>query len=213
MTSTRRTGPRRTLTTLVGLLLIAVAAAAIFASIGGRAAATSAAARGPLNSVSAAAQTPVALLPADTRALQRFSGQGLSSVSLLATRGGRSYYRIESSAGPACYGAGPVVHTSYVLGQIQCAADFPSAARPLLDFTVVHGGTANRASDRVWRSEGIAADGVADVAFLTPSGELVGVSPVVRNVYSLQSLPAGKVSALVARDAQRSVLQAIPVSR
>jgi hypothetical protein len=137
----------------------------------------------------------------------------LTSVSLLATRVGRSYYRIENSSGQACYAAGPVVHTSYVLGQIQCAADFPSATRPLLDFTVVHGGTANPSADRVWRSEGIAADGVADVAFLTPSGHLVGVSPVVHNVYSLQSLPAGKVSALVARDAQRSVLQTISISR
>jgi hypothetical protein len=121
--------------------------------------------------------------------------------------------RIANADGSACYGVGPAAPTDYRLGQIQCAADFPSAARPLLDFTVVHGGTANLSADRVWRSEGIAADGVADVAFQTASGEIVNVAPVVGNVYSISALPTRHVSTLVARDSQRSVLASIPIAR
>jgi hypothetical protein len=156
----------------------------------------------------------VSLLPADVRALQRFEkgGESLHELSLLGTRGGRSYYRIENSTGSACYGVGPVNATEYRLGQILCVPDFPSANRPLLDFTIVHGGSA-ASQDRVWRSEGIAADGIRSIAFETPSGRTVAVTPVIDNVYSVTSVPSERVAKLVARDANGEVIYSAPASR
>jgi hypothetical protein len=100
-------------------------------------------------------------------------------------------YRIENSAGPACYAVGdahPVAagrqQPAARLGQILCVPDFPSASRPILDFTVIHGGS-SAAGDRVWRSEGIAADGVRSIAFQTPDGRTLGATPVIGNIYSV----------------------------
>jgi len=74
-----------------------------------------------------------------------------------------------------------------------------------MDFTVMHG------SGAVWRSEGIAADGIADVALRTTAGDLIDVTPVANNVYSLSGLPSGRVDALVARDAGGRVLWSEPL--
>jgi hypothetical protein len=151
---------------------------------------------------------PVALTPVDDRALQRFAASGieLGAPSLLSTRHGRSYYRLANATGRPCFAVGPALPVSYRLGQIQCAADFPSAERPVLDFTVLQEATNDPASARVVQSEGVAADGVADVAFLTDRGKLVSVVPVVANVYSVTSPPDAHVTTLVGRDANGAVV-------
>jgi hypothetical protein len=56
------------------------------------------------------------------------------------------------------------------------------------------------------RSEGIASDGVADIAFETASGTLVAVTAVVDNVYSVKSVPKMYVTGIVARDRSGAVI-------
>ena len=167
-----------------------------------------------LSVVSSQGEAVFDLSVVDVRALGRFarSGAELTAAALVSTQQGRSYYRIDNATGPPCYGVGPATPVTYRLGQVQCAANFPSAERPLLDFTVIQQTTDNVSSARVVRSEGIAADGVADVAFLTDKGEIVGVTPVKGNSYSANSLPAGHVTALIARDATGAVLWTEPLA-
>lgn len=153
---------------------------------------------------------PVALLAGDVRAFQRFKAASLVAALPLATRGERSYFRVANNAGNDCYGVGPVKPTSYRLGQIRCSAEFPSEARPVLDFTVFHQPSSEPMSTRVFRSEGFAADGVADIALQAGSGELVAVTPVIDNVYSLLGPPDQHITKLLARDATGAVVWAQP---
>ncbi len=152
--------------------------------------------------------SPAALLPEDKRALAEFarSGRNLTGATVLAVRGGRAYYQVANSDGQNCYAVGPVGGTDYLLGQIECVPDFPSEARPVLDFTVVHGGLNPGEAARVYRSEGFTADTVAAIGFTTTSGQLVHVTPVTDNIYSVTAPPTADVSQLVALDSSRKVI-------
>jgi hypothetical protein len=169
-----------------------------------------------LRVVSAPASASVPLTELDKTQLARLTaqnGQALTDVSALGTRNGRIYYRIKNTSGPDCYAVGPAaMNTDYRLGQIECAPDFPSAARPLLDFTIVDGGLKPDQPAHIYRSEGIAADGVADVGFLTPNGDLVDVHPVVHNIYSIVTPTSRDVSTLVGRDANGTVLYKLQIA-
>ncbi len=155
---------------------------------------------------------PVELTAVDAQALERFSqsGDSLGDVSLLATRGGRLYYRIANQTGHDCFAVGPAQPMEYRLGQIMCAAAFPSEAQPLLDFTVLRQPEADASSARVLRSEGIAANGIAEIGFETADGRVVAVTPVMNNVYHVVAPPGQHVTRLVARDASGAVLWAVP---
>jgi len=223
MTALRRTrdsrsrqyeSSRRRTYGLVGVLAVAAVATLVLVLGANADGSRHQQAQTPLGIVSARSGADVALLPRDTSALDRFAGSGyaLHDVSLLGVRNGRAYYRIENSNGAACYAVGDVGDKEHLLGQILCAPDFPSAARPLLDFTVIHGG-ASAAQDRVWRSEGIAADAVRSVAFQTPDGRIVGRTPVVGNIYSVAPPPKGHVTRLVAKDASGATVAWVPTSR
>jgi hypothetical protein len=48
--------------------------------------------------------------------------------------------------------------------------------------------------------EGIAADGVAAVEFFRPNGQIALSVPVVDNIYSTSSVPAGPIAGLAAVD-------------
>lgn len=211
--ATVRSSRRRTYG-LVGVLAVASVATLVIVLGANAGGSRHQQAQAALASVSARSGADVALLPRDASALRRFdvSGYALHDVSLLGVRNGRAYYRIENSNGAACYSVGDVGDKEHLLGQILCAPDFPSAARPLLDFTVIHGG-ASAAQDRVWRSEGIAADGVRSIAFQTPDGRTVGATPVVRNIYSVTAPPTQHVTSLVARDANGATVWWEPTSR
>lgn len=160
--------------------------------------------------VTVASTSPISLTSKDTDALSKFRSATLGTVSLLTTSPGRRYFRIENATGPACFGVGPAIATDRVLGQIMCSPSFPSVQEPILDFTVFHGTPGDGIPDRIWRSEGFAADGVANVAFRASDGRLVAVTPVVSNVYRVQSPPIG-ASALVARAADGSVVATVPL--
>jgi hypothetical protein len=168
-----------------------------------------------LRVVSAPAPGAVALTPSDKQQLAHFaqSGQTLTDVAALGSRAGRVYYRVTNTSGPDCYAVGPAaMNTDYRLGQVSCAPDFPSAERPILDFTVVMGGLKPDQAAHVFRSEGIAADGVADVGFLTTDGQLVDVHPVVHNIYSNVTPTNRDVSTLVARDANGKVIYQLQIA-
>lgn len=139
--------------------------------------------------------------PRDALPLQKIGASGDETV-LLAVQGGRAYYRVKTG----CYAVGPAVPTEdYAFGQIMCAPDFPSAERPILDFTVFHrrwDPQLQRSGPRtVSRSEGFAADGIERVAFFAPDGKLLAETPVINNTYRFGDLPDGEVGALRALDA------------
>lgn len=145
------------------------------------------------------------LLPADQQALQRVNQPG-AEVTLLAVRGERAFYRI----GSECYGVGPVKPTRYRLGSVKCAPTFPSDGNPVLEFTVFHGDP--RAPElTVYRSEGVAADGVAAVGFMTTGGQIVGRTPVIDNVFLVPSSLAGEFRGFVAFDLAGTVISSRPL--
>jgi hypothetical protein len=162
-----------------------------------------------LSRFSATANAPaVTLLPVDERVLAQFAqgGAQLTTASSLGVRAGRSFYVVANSTGPDCYAVGPAAPNRYTLGQVGCNAAFPSPGVPLVDFTVVRGGTSLGSPGHVFRSEGIAADGIAAVGFETSDGSLVGVQPVVNNIYASVAPPVLAVQKLVALDGNSNVV-------
>jgi hypothetical protein len=153
---------------------------------------------------------PVSLTSADKRFLASFAqgGAELTSATPLVTRGARTAYQVANTAGSVCYAVGSAAPaaTGNVLGQVGCVPSFPSASSPLVDFSVVDGGTSSSGPAHVYRTEGIAADGVASVGYRTGDGRIVGVTPVVSNVYESSSVPPDAVEQLVALDATGNVI-------
>jgi hypothetical protein len=157
---------------------------------------------------------PVSILPHDLWTLQELAAHGasLGEVSFIRSEARRAYYRIPNSNGADCYAVGPMFSPEYLFGQVACAAGFPSAAQPVLDFTLMHQTAHDPTSVRVIRSEGFAIDDVASVEVQAASGAVVARAPVVDNVYSVQSLPDVQVTKIVARDRAGSVVWFLPVS-
>jgi hypothetical protein len=203
---------RKSLLLIIALVVVAGVLAAILGQGNSAAARPERARAGGLGLISSPGGQPVSLTTRDVAALGRFasSGQSLSAASPLATRGGRTYYRVGNGTGADCFSIGPAQATDFYLGQIMCAPDFPSVARPVLDFTVLTQPSSNSASARVVRSEGFAADGVADVAFQTPDGKLADTTPVLNNVYVIATPPARYVTGIVARDASGKIVWSQP---
>jgi hypothetical protein len=148
----------------------------------------------PLDRLSAAG-APIAIeLPMDRRALVRMERTD-SSIRIIAQHGQRSFYRVAGQSD--CYAVGPTVPTEYRLGQIGCAANFPSPARPVLDFSIFAG---PRSELRMTRGEGFAADGIASVALEDAAGAVLAESQVDKNTYAFADPPKAAVARLVALD-------------
>jgi hypothetical protein len=62
----------------------------------------------------------------------------------------------------------------------------------------------------VHKSEGIAADGVAKVAFVDADGRVVAETSVLANVYSFDPAPAGNALSLVGYSATGEVVYSTP---
>jgi hypothetical protein len=137
----------------------------------------------------------------------REKGMATGATSVLATRGDQAYYRVSEG----CYGVGPAPPSSYTLGAIRCprSPQFPSADLPILDFTTFRGVSS---SDQtfpaltVYRSEGIAADGVAKVAWLDADGRAVAETAVADNIYQFDPVPPGESQSLVAYTASGEIV-------
>ena len=92
-------------------------------------------------------------------------GLQIESARLLAVRDGRAFYELQTPAG-RCFGVGSAASIGDPGGEAcPTGPPFPSALRPVLDFSVYEGRPGDaRTSLSVVRVEGFAADGVAAVA-------------------------------------------------
>jgi hypothetical protein len=134
---------------------------------------------------------------------------GVRQASLLAVRGSRAFYRIDAKGGP-CVAAGPAADPGQ-LGTVDCPrGSFPSPEHPVVDLSVYEATSHERREVSLYRAEGIAADGVAAVAFLRPGGSIALEVPVSGNVFSTTSVPPGRIVGLEALDAAGNELWRSP---
>jgi hypothetical protein len=122
-------------------------------------------------------------------------------AALLAVRGRVALYRLETASG-SCFGSG----TAATIGEIGAAecpqGSFPTARHPVLDLSVYEATTRDRREVALYRAEGVAADGVAEVAFLRPDGRVALHLPVRANVFAATSVPSGPIAGVAALDAK-----------
>jgi hypothetical protein len=141
------------------------------------------------------------------RQARRLSGAPTSgSLSLLAIRDGRAFYRL-GDARARCYAVGDARSLGTV-GAVTCWDE----SQPLMDFSVVDLSSGSRSEMRFFRIEGIAADQVSSVGVLGSNGDVVARVPVVGNVYVLSTPPRAPVRGLVALDSRGRPLVALPGS-
>ncbi len=179
---------RRRVLTLAAVTVLAVIAAVIAATRGG------ASESGALSRLSNEGRQ---VAPVERNVWRR---AGVGNVALLAIRGTRALYRLESKEGP-CVGAGPA-NVPGKLGTVDCPrGPFPTAEQPVLDLSVYEATSHESHEVSLYRAEGVAADGVATIAFLRPNGTVALKLPVHANVYEAGSIPSGPVASVVAYDA------------
>ena len=124
---------------------------------------------------------------------------GAINARRLALRDGRTFYRLARRDGTVCYS----VNTTSVedrIGGAMCpltATAFPSAARPILDFSLFEATSHVRGNMYLVDGQGFAADGVASVALLDESGRRIARAPATGNVYALD-VPPGQVATTIA---------------
>lgn len=193
---------RRT-TLLFALALVGIAVGALTAGLAGGGTPPG------LDRVSNGGTAVPTLSSQDTRALTRLGRPG-AATRLMAATEERAIYRIGSD----CFGVGSLSASGDRFGAVRCTDDFPSAGRPVVTFAVIHG---QRDEDfkvveqSVWRSEGVAADGVASVGFRTIDGAIVGEVSVSHNVYRHSTIPEGELVELVAFDSSGDVVYSEPL--
>jgi hypothetical protein len=179
---------RRRALALAAVTVLAALAAVFAATRGG------ASERGALSRLSNEGR-PVALVPGPV-----WRRAGVGHLSLLAVRGTRALYRLEANTGP-CVGAGPA-NVPGKLGTVDCPrGPFPTAELPVLDLSVYEATSHESHEVSLYRAEGVAADGVATIAFLRPNGSVALKVPVNANVYEASSIPPGPIATVVAYDA------------
>jgi hypothetical protein len=151
-------------------------------------------------------------------ALTRFSTQGRSvkpsrdaaralkadSMQLLAVRDGRAFYEVDSARG-RCFAVGSSEAIGDPGGEIcPAGAPFPSADRPVLDFSVYEARSgADRDQVTIFRIEGFAADGVTAVGVLNRAQRISLRVPVLDNVYVVDPVPPGLTGRVVPLPAPR----------
>ena len=129
----------------------------------------------------------------------------VQSGRLLAIRDGRAFYRLDTADG-RCFGVGSAASLGDPGGEVCPRDPFPSAVRPVLDFSVYEGSAASRDGLTIYRIEGFAADGVAAVGILNRPGHVALRVPVSDNVYVLSHVPPGLRGWIVALDAGGAVI-------
>lgn len=120
-----------------------------------------------------------------------------STLQLIEERAGVSFYSARRGDGTFCFavesGAGRAVGCD---DGSPSGAVFPSAQRPIIDFSRFSGGA---------RLQGFAADGVASVALFDAAGARIASAPVVDNVYVDVNPPTG-AAGVEALDAYGAVI-------
>ena len=124
----------------------------------------------------------------------------ITSGNVLAVRQGRAFYRLDRDNGEPCFGAGRASRVG-TPGSIICPrGGFPTAGNPVLDFSVYESSRHDVRELSLFRAEGLAADGIAAVEFLRPSGRVALTVPVSANVYASSTAPDGPVIGFAAVD-------------
>lgn len=123
---------------------------------------------------------------------------------------GRAFYTRTDAEGNECYGRGRLAGAAVEIGSEKCLIDpsgFPSTERPVLESL----GVEVRKSDgrvTLWRLEGFAADGVATVELVRPSGTAIVRGAVTSNTFKLPVAGKGFADGvtLVARNGDGDVV-------
>lgn len=129
------------------------------------------------------------------RTPRNLDGVGVSEIRLVASRDEIRFFVIRREDGSRCYALG-LASSGNHFGQVSCPGPtFPTQARPILDLS---GWTAVPGHSQHLRPlVGFAADGVASVGALGPSGT-VARTAVHKNVYLLPSPTPGQIDAIAA---------------
>jgi hypothetical protein len=134
---------------------------------------------------------------------------GVQVLALLAVRGNRAVYRLETRRG-TCIGSGPASDVGQI-GAVDCPdGPFPTAERPVLDLSVYESTSRSRREVSLYRAEGVVADGVATIAFLRPNGSVALKVPVSRNVFESSARPEGQIARIAAFDSDGKELWRSP---
>jgi hypothetical protein len=197
---------------IVVLAALTVAAAGTVGALSGLGGAAGTEPTPGLERVSAVG-TPVGLAQRDAAILRRFEHSGRfasggAQAHLLGVAGDQALYRLNRRDGAACFAAGPANLAGERFGEVTCSETFPSQEQPILDLTVFHGSVEN---PTVYRTQGIASDGVASVAFKNAAGDIVAKTAVVDNVYRIDPIPAGELAAIVAFDKNGKIVAELPI--
>jgi len=150
---------------------------------------------------------PIQPATGDLRSLARLSRLGehdFKQIRLIASSAGRNFYRLHDAKGAPCYAVGDSAPSAHRLAAIACAPDFPSPEQPMLDFTVLQ---RHANGDVVVRAEGLAADGVAEVALIDEEGKALSEAPVVDNAFAFPKIAGSSVRGLVAYDTAGRALE------
>jgi hypothetical protein len=127
-----------------------------------------------------------------------------ATLQLIATRDGISFYAARRTDGHVCFAVdaapGSPDHKGVGcdLGNPSLPGNpaFPSAERPIIDFSQFSSGA---------HLAGFAADGISTVNLLDASGNVIASAPVTDNVYAVANPPAGG-AAVEALDGQGTVV-------
>lgn len=134
------------------------------------------------------------------------------SVQLLATGEGKSLYAARSESGGVCVAIAAATAGAPSFTQMRCgnggAESFPSAAVPVLLMSPVFSET-DSPDGYLQQLAGFAADAVARVAVLGPSGVVVS-APTTNNTF-IAAVPHEPVTELRAYDASGEVVWSLPL--
>jgi hypothetical protein len=136
---------------------------------------------------------------------------GAVAVSRLATRAGRTFYRLLQPDGTICYaidttGGDHVGNTSCP----RAGTTFPTPSNPVLDLSIFESTSHTPGEEHVVSAQGFAADGVKTIALLDRAARILARERVSGNVYALD-VPGGKVAAsVVAYDSKHAEVYRVP---
>lgn len=124
--------------------------------------------------------------------------------SIMGRSRGRTFYRIDGTTKGTCFASSRSAASGF--GLIRCPPDgFPAPQNPLLDFSIE---SVDPASDAVtmYSSQGLAADGVSEVAIIGTKGAAIATTRVIQNMYSFATLPQEAVIGIQALDGSGRVV-------
>lgn len=124
--------------------------------------------------------------------------------SVMGRSGDRTFYRIDGTIQGTCFASSRSAASGF--GLIRCPPDgFPTPQNPLLDFSIESIDPVSNAVT-MYSSQGLAADGVSEVAIVGTGGAPIATTRVIQNMYSFAKLPQEAVIGIQARDGSGRVL-------